>query len=682
PVLDMIDHAEGCQAVWHTGPLGADDFVWMRREQVQQDTVLSNNYGSKDNQELLLAYGFVLRPNRHDYVSLTLARGSGGGDDGGGAQDEEVAAVEEVEDIQAAAEAVQRRLVAAALGLPHELRLTLDEPLPEQLLQATRIALCSGPRLYFAASEALAAQTAQLQQQTRAFPPREISDYKAGAADPSTLNLSGYARGADREPDAGGAATALSPDAEAASSTTTLRSGEEMPAAISELLHPYDAPSELRVLGTIVQQLESRLAALISSDQETCDILGLKPPPPPPPPPPSPSPKNAPGPPLMPASLPSPESSAVLSGLQQRSQLLPPSNWLQGVCSGDGIGKVAAGPGDRPDGCDVSSHPATVGADGTGAAAAAPAAADGRRVSVGHSFLQWLYESEVAAERLGLERHARMALAVVNGQRAVLTAALWHAQQRMAAVLQATCATAAIPSLCSETLLHAPKINSCGKPALELLLAPPEQQQMQRHQQQHATEGSALAADDDLGDIGAQATGATARSGTGRGFGGGGGRKSMLLPYGVAVRVQRFVTAGAEILRLPLNHCLTASSSELLVARLVLLATTLVLPSQQQQQQQQQQPLPSSPHEPHHRQEAERLSLGGACAVRCEVGAAASAGSCRWRARGDEGEGAVVVRAVQQSGLAGAAAVAICGPCIAREADAAAAASGVGWSSA
>ncbi len=36
PVLDMIDHGEGCSAAWHTGPQGRDDFEWLRLEPVEQ----------------------------------------------------------------------------------------------------------------------------------------------------------------------------------------------------------------------------------------------------------------------------------------------------------------------------------------------------------------------------------------------------------------------------------------------------------------------------------------------------------------------------------------------------------------------------------------------------------------------------------------------------------------------
>ncbi len=43
-----------------------------------QGVPLRNNYGSKDNCEFLLAYGFVLQPNRHDYVAVTLAGGNVG----------------------------------------------------------------------------------------------------------------------------------------------------------------------------------------------------------------------------------------------------------------------------------------------------------------------------------------------------------------------------------------------------------------------------------------------------------------------------------------------------------------------------------------------------------------------------------------------------------------------------
>ncbi|GIL66105.1 hypothetical protein Vafri_19712 [Volvox africanus] len=649
PVLDMIDHVEGCQAVWHTGPCGTDDFMWMRREEVQPGAVLGNNYGSKDNQELLLAYGFVLRPNRHDYVSLTVARGGGGG---GGTQDGEVAeaegqvvAVEEqVEGVQTAAEAIQRRLVAAAAGLPSELRLTLDEPMPEQLLQATRIALCSGARLYFAASEALAAQTAQFHRQTRA--PLHTGDSKTHAVDPT---FSRY-EPAIGERDADGTTAAIPSDTEAASTTTTRttpRSRDEMLSAISELLQPYDAPSELRVLGTIVQQLESRLAALIGSDQEACGILGLKPPPSQ-----SSSPSTSQLPPgyapensLAPTPLPPPGSSAEPFGcVLQCPRLLLPSNWWAGVYgdsdggNGDGTGKLPAVPEGEPGRGDMNDYPVAVEA---AEAAAAAAATDGGRVSMRHRcFSRWLHESEAAAEWLGLGRHARMALTVVNGQRAVLTAALWQAQQQMAAVLRTTCAIAAIPSLCSETILHAPRISSCGTPSLELLLAPHEYQQGQQHRPGGAAQAAA-----DLGDIGPRASDS-------RG-GGGGGRKSMLLPYGVAVRVQRFVTAGGEVMRLPLDHCLSATSSELLVARLVLLATTHIGPQQLQP------PLPSFPHgqqQQHHHhhhhqqqqqqqqeQELDRLSLGGAACAESREGQQRQ----QHVVAGGGGEGAVAEKRVQ-----------------------------------
>ncbi len=55
--------------------------------------------------------------------------------DGGGTMDADGGGDDDVEALQEVAEAAQRRLVAAAAGLPRELRLTLSDPLPEQLLQ-------------------------------------------------------------------------------------------------------------------------------------------------------------------------------------------------------------------------------------------------------------------------------------------------------------------------------------------------------------------------------------------------------------------------------------------------------------------------------------------------------------------------------------------------------------------
>ncbi|GLC46792.1 hypothetical protein PLESTM_001926100 [Pleodorina starrii] len=427
PVLDMIDHSEGCSAVWHTGPEGRDEFVWMRREAVQQGSVLCNHYGSKDNQELLLAYGFAIWPNTREYVTMSIASGrgragarggglGGGGPGGGGgcAADlsgeamqlegagavEAVEGVEDGEGLQSAAEAVQRLLVAAAAGLPGELRLTLEEPLPEQLMQATRVALSSGPRLYFAASDALTLNTPA------------VAVAVAPSADPTTLG----------------------PPASARSN------------ALMELLQPYDTVSELRVLGTLVRELEGRLAAMVSSDQEVYDILGLEPQ--------QQQQQRSPGPepgtsdrcgPPAPSGSPQPQP-------LPRPQLLLPTDWMTagregGSDSGSGGGSGGASPG--PGVASASAGGSALAADGHGhghgrdappppsAPPSAPPSMSPSPSPAVAALSRWGATQAAAAQQLGVGLHSRLALAVVNGQRAVLTAALRAARERMGALIQA-----------------------------------------------------------------------------------------------------------------------------------------------------------------------------------------------------------------------------------------------------
>ncbi len=127
PVLDMIDHSPDVEVVWHTGRDGTEPFQFMplsavnkvrflhthTRAHTHTDTrtyktepchivtylqqietqdvcvctclrvcvcvcvkgaIMSNNYGRKSSDELLLAYGFLLdRPNPSDHLIVTLA---------------------------------------------------------------------------------------------------------------------------------------------------------------------------------------------------------------------------------------------------------------------------------------------------------------------------------------------------------------------------------------------------------------------------------------------------------------------------------------------------------------------------------------------------------------------------------------------------------------------------------
>ncbi|GLC77474.1 hypothetical protein PLESTF_001939700 [Pleodorina starrii] len=555
PVLDMIDHSEGCSAVWHTGPEGRDEFVWMRREAVQQGSVLCNHYGSKDNQELLLAYGFAIWPNTREYVTMSIASGrgragarggglGGGGPGGGGgcAADlsgeamqlegagavEAVEGVEDGEGLQSAAEAVQRLLVAAAAGLPGELRLTLEEPLPEQLMQATRVALSSGPRLYFAASDALTLNTPA------------VAVAVAPSADPTTLG----------------------PPASARSN------------ALMELLQPYDTVSELRVLGTLVRELEGRLAAMVSSDQEVYDILGLEPQ--------QQQQQRSPGPepgtsdrcgPPAPSGSPQPQP-------LPRPQLLLPTDWMTagregGSDSGSGGGSGGASPG--PGVASASAGGSALAADGHGhghgrdappppsAPPSAPPSMSPSPSPAVAALSRWGATQAAAAQQLGVGLHSRLALAVVNGQRAVLTAALRAARERMGALIQ-----------------HLPSGGSSSgsgsgwgdEAPLELLMLP-RGVRTERARGEPAAAGS-----------GARAGGRANASGRPLEASGCSGGASGCgsappppppppppapLPITAAVRTRRSVEAGEALMRLPLHHCLLATTADQLTARLVLL---------------------------------------------------------------------------------------------------------------
>lgn len=181
-----------------------------------QGALIKNNYGSsKTNDELLLAYGFVVPNNPADYFQVSLARAaapqqpppqptsppqpsaSGGGGSafsaytgarngfastsgGAGSVGTRCAAAEEDEDpssdLQQSAEDLQRDLAMVLMGLEQQQRLTAAHPLPSQLVHCAQVALLPSAELYQLSAQLLKA----VQQEGQQPEPAAATDAQAG----------------------------------------------------------------------------------------------------------------------------------------------------------------------------------------------------------------------------------------------------------------------------------------------------------------------------------------------------------------------------------------------------------------------------------------------------------------------------------------------------------------------
>eukprot|EP00955_Chlamydomonas_euryale_P013439 144864-Chlamydomonas_euryale.AAC.8 len=72
PVLDMIDHSPDAEVVWHTGPDGSGPFQFVPLMRTPAGRPPANNYGCKTNDELLLAYGFLMPGNPADHLHVAV----------------------------------------------------------------------------------------------------------------------------------------------------------------------------------------------------------------------------------------------------------------------------------------------------------------------------------------------------------------------------------------------------------------------------------------------------------------------------------------------------------------------------------------------------------------------------------------------------------------------------------
>lgn len=69
PVVDLLNHKNGTKVSWKSDN-GCITFTSF--EKLHKDSQIFNNYGDKNNEELLMNYGFVENPNQFDITNLTL----------------------------------------------------------------------------------------------------------------------------------------------------------------------------------------------------------------------------------------------------------------------------------------------------------------------------------------------------------------------------------------------------------------------------------------------------------------------------------------------------------------------------------------------------------------------------------------------------------------------------------
>jgi hypothetical protein len=70
PMLDILNHSPAARVEWTRG---ARYVAFIARESIREGHEVFNNYGPKGNEELLLAFGFVVRENAAESVALALA---------------------------------------------------------------------------------------------------------------------------------------------------------------------------------------------------------------------------------------------------------------------------------------------------------------------------------------------------------------------------------------------------------------------------------------------------------------------------------------------------------------------------------------------------------------------------------------------------------------------------------
>jgi hypothetical protein len=77
PLFDMLQHEAGTPISWLAD---GSQVVFRVESAVAAGAELFNNYGPKGNEPLLFTYGFAMRSNPYDTVSLTLRVALAGGD--------------------------------------------------------------------------------------------------------------------------------------------------------------------------------------------------------------------------------------------------------------------------------------------------------------------------------------------------------------------------------------------------------------------------------------------------------------------------------------------------------------------------------------------------------------------------------------------------------------------------
>lgn len=71
PLFDLLNHCHDSPIVWKTDHRGIT-FTFNEDAPVATGAEVFNNYGTKGNEELLMAHGFAIRDNPHDTYSLVL----------------------------------------------------------------------------------------------------------------------------------------------------------------------------------------------------------------------------------------------------------------------------------------------------------------------------------------------------------------------------------------------------------------------------------------------------------------------------------------------------------------------------------------------------------------------------------------------------------------------------------
>jgi hypothetical protein len=122
PVLDILNHSPTARVEWQRG---ADAVTFISCDAIGAGAEVYNNYGPKGNEELLLAFGFVVRENVADSVALALA-------------------VDWTRELEVSADC-SRALAAAtglgAAGAPTRFVVTRDGVAPPALVAALRLLL-------------------------------------------------------------------------------------------------------------------------------------------------------------------------------------------------------------------------------------------------------------------------------------------------------------------------------------------------------------------------------------------------------------------------------------------------------------------------------------------------------------------------------------------------------------